>query len=126
MLAASGEYYKTGNGKETQKRYRESRKGQSTIEKYRHSANGAKSHKKACLKIRYGITPSQHLLMYADQNGCCAICKQAVPYDKIVVDHDHEAGKVRGLLCYGCNTWLAAVEDAKYLQAALAYLQENA
>lgn len=70
------------------------------------------------------LTKSQALVewqkMYDRQSGLCKICKSSKPLD---VDHDHETGKVRALLCNGCNTALGRIEDnfdtalglAKYL-----------
>src|SRR5258708_3440409 len=53
---------------------------------------------------RYDLTPEQHAKMLYDQKGVCAICGK-LPQGKrpLVVDHHHDSGKVRGLLCYGCN-----------------------
>lgn len=89
----------------------------------RHARPGEKhKRRQRHLLNKFGLTPSQHLLMYADQNGCCAICGEAIPYNKIVTDHDHRTGKVRGLLCQGCNMRLAAIDDKEFLTRALSYV----
>ena len=55
------------------------------------------------------------------QDGKCAICHQ-VP-TKLVIDHDHETGLVRGLLCSPCNTSLGGFhEDVGNLVNAIKYL----
>lgn len=57
----------------------------------------------------YGITLFDFKMMEREQNGCCAICglhkSEAVLGNgrSLVVDHDHETGKVRALLCQTCN-----------------------
>lgn len=59
--------------------------------------------------------------MAVAQNNCCAICKKA---RKLVVDHDHLTGRVRGLLCKGCNTALGVFGDSTVgLRQAIAYLE---
>ena len=58
---------------------------------------------------RYGLTIEQYDQMVEDQDGCCAICGGEV--DRLRVDHDHETGGVRGLLCHGCNTALGLMAD---------------
>lgn len=61
--------------------------------------------------------------MQREQRGQCAICR-AVP-SKWVVDHDHETGAVRALLCSNCNVGLGMFgEDAQRLIAAAAYLKQ--
>src|SRR6185437_1603450 len=52
------------------------------------------------LMRKYGLTETHYQAMLAAQEGCCLICsrKMRVP----VIDHCHETGKVRGLLCRGC------------------------
>ena len=65
---------------------------------------------------KYGITPEQYAQMLLDQGGVCAIC--GLPETRILhgqvcqlcVDHDHETGEVRGLLCFMCNTTLGKLE----------------
>lgn len=71
----------------------------------------------------YGLTPKQRLRMYVvDQDGCCAICGEPIPYSKICTDHDHETGKIRGLLCRPCNLNLNVIEKKDWVVKAQEYL----
>jgi hypothetical protein len=83
------------------------------------------------MKYRYGITKDEWLAMFASQNGQCQICKIGleVPVGtrqdkrRTVVDHCHDTGQVRGLLCGECNLGIGYFKhDPALLQAALAYL----
>ena len=58
------------------------------------------------LKARYGITLEDYEAMFARQGGCCVICGESG--HKLVVDHNHETGKVRALLCHHCNTMIGS------------------
>jgi hypothetical protein len=49
--------------------------------------------------------------MLARQGGACAICKQPPTRRPLFVDHCHTTGKVRGLLCHGCNAALGFMRD---------------
>lgn len=69
---------------------------------------------------KYGLSQVQFEQMVLDQNGRCKICERA---KKLVVDHNHDTGEVRGLLCHGCNTGLARVENVEFRERALAYLE---
>jgi hypothetical protein len=54
---------------------------------------------------RYGLTIARYEEMLEGQRGVCAIC-DGLPSGKnksLCVDHDHETGAVRGLLCHRCN-----------------------
>lgn len=64
------------------------------------------------LKAKYGITAIDYEKMLARQKGCCAICgKHQGSLNKILcVDHCHNSGKVRGLLCDTCNKFLGFYE----------------
>lgn len=71
---------------------------------------------------RYGITVEQYKEMYKAQNGKCLICGK--PEQKLHVDHCHETGYVRGLLCGSCNRALGLLKDnTDFLLKAIAYLQ---
>ena len=72
-----------------------------------------------------GFTPEEYDKMVADQDGCCAICKKKP--DLLVVDHDHETGKVRQLLCSYCNSILGFIESRgpEVVLAARKYIEEH-
>jgi hypothetical protein len=76
-------------------------------------------------KRTYGITLEQYQSMFYEQNGKCAICKKSSD-KRLVVDHSHETGKVRGLLCSNCNTALGLLKEKEenFLQAIL-YLKQH-
>jgi Recombination endonuclease VII len=75
---------------------------------------------------RYGLTEDDYDTMYHRQNGRCAICGK-LPFNKLlVVDHDHETGQVRDLLCGGCNSGLGMFrDDPETLEAAASYLARH-
>ena len=73
---------------------------------------GKQTKKANHLKNRYNLTLKQHKQMYLSQNGCCAVCKVSVPYDKMDTDHSHKTNKVRGLLCRSCNIYTGVIERA--------------
>jgi hypothetical protein len=83
------------------------------------------------LVYRYGITRMEFKQMLENQKGVCAICKQPeTAIDKrsglirqLAVDHCHNTGKVRGLLCTHCNHGLGKFkDDVNLLQTAINYL----
>jgi hypothetical protein len=68
------------------------------------------------------------------QDNSCAICKTKVEdiphatfkYNPLVIDHDHETGTVRGLLCPTCNSMLGHAQDNPHiLLEAAQYLINN-
>lgn len=75
---------------------------------------------------RYDLTPEEHAKMLVDQNNGCAICGK-IPNGKrpLAIDHCHTTGKVRSLLCYGCNRALHALETIDLRQKAEAYLKKH-
>lgn len=80
----------------------------------------------------FGITIEQYNEMLIRQDGVCAICRseetrtRAGTIRALCVDHDHETGAVRGLLCGLCNCLLGyAQDDRTRLLAAVNYLKEN-
>lgn len=68
-------------------------------------------------------TPEWYAQTEAAQGGVCAICKQPEQFRKLSVDHDHNTGLVRGLLCANCNRCLGWYE--RWAPAARDYLKEG-
>jgi Autographiviridae endonuclease VII len=64
----------------------------------------------ACLK-KFGITEDQYHGMFDRQLGLCAICHKPENDIKLAVDHCHDTGKVRGLLCKRCNMGIGLLGD---------------
>ncbi|MCP3757608.1 endonuclease VII domain-containing protein [Streptomyces sp. TBY4] len=75
------------------------------------------------LKRAYGISEAERDEMIAAQGGVCVICQEA-PAEH--VDHDHQTGKVRGVLCFGCNAGIGQLKDRPdVLRRAAAYVEGN-
>lgn len=64
------------------------------------------------LRRKFGMTPADYERMLEAQKHLCAICRQQQrpSHIRLAVDHDHDTGQVRGLLCTPCNRWLGYVE----------------
>ena len=87
--------------------------------------------RKSHIKIKYGISIEQYNQMLERQNGKCQICfcvfdlrgsQRTMPH----IDHDHSTGKVRGLLCHGCNSAIGyAREDIDLLVNCIKYLRKH-
>ncbi len=77
---------------------------------------------------KYGITPEEKQALFDKQGGRCAICPTLlVPGRKgMQIDHDHETGAVRGLLCAMCNVMLGDFREVPLLfEVAASYLQRG-
>jgi len=75
---------------------------------------------------KYGITVEDYAAMSDRQGGQCAVCSTTEPggRGRFHVDHCHESGTVRGLLCTRCNTGLGQFgDDVETLQNAINYLR---
>ena len=81
-------------------------------------------------RAKFGITPEQYDAMLKEQGGVCAICREPetgrnrAGAVSLAVDHDHETGLVRGLLCNTCNRGIGLLKDRPdILRSALQYLE---
>lgn len=93
--------------------------GLSTRRRVCRAAEGRAGH----LKRKYGMTEAERDESLASQAGVCAICLSA-PAEH--VDHDHETGKVRGVLCFSCNAALGQFKDRPdVIRRAAAYVEGN-
>jgi hypothetical protein len=86
------------------------------------------------LKRKFGITIEEYNSMLKSQNGVCAICKinetsirvKNNRHIDLSIDHCHKTGKVRGLLCFKCNSSLGKFKDSiETLQNAIDYLKKS-
>lgn len=76
---------------------------------------------------KFGLTVERYDELLRSQNGVCAICGSDTPFTPkngaFIVDHDHETGEVRGLLCSRCNRGIGYLgDDPQRLTRALDYL----
>lgn len=114
--AYSREYARTPGGVQTKRRYRSA-----NIDKVREADSRAQRKKK------YGLTDADYSDLFARQEGRCALCRTDKPkgrFNVFHVDHCHETGRVRGLLCHRCNVALGALGDTpQSIAAALAYVE---
>lgn len=86
-------------------------------------ANKAKLREKKWAKQGIDITYSQYLSLLKNQDNKCYICRNES--EALVVDHNHETGAVRGLLCSKCNLGLGNFDDnPARLKRAVQYLAE--
>jgi predicted nucleic acid-binding Zn ribbon protein len=84
------------------------------------------------LRSRYGMTETEHDAKLAAQGGVCAICgKPPKPNgqraaSRLHVDHDHETGRNRDLICLGCNRGLGYFfDDPALMRAAAEYIERH-
>ncbi|MEV0493848.1 endonuclease VII domain-containing protein [Streptomyces atratus] len=76
------------------------------------------------LQRQYGMTEAERDEMISSQMGICTICPAA---PAMHVDHCHETGRVRGVLCFNCNSAIGKLgDDPDTLRRAIAYLEGNA
>lgn len=87
----------------------------------RHADNNA--------KWKYGVEHGTYAKMFEDQGGKCAICETQEPgagCTRFPIDHCHDTGKVRGLLCNSCNNGIGRFKhDPNLTDAASRYLRKT-
>ncbi len=90
----------------------------------------AASVRESNLRHSYGINLADYEAMLQGQDGVCAICHKAPKGTRngkvLHVDHDHNSGKLRQLLCTNCNTGLGKfMDDPELLKLAAIYLESH-
>ena len=105
-------YQKSAKGKnkhnKANKKYKHTIKGKEANRRYDQSKKGKMNQWK-----KYGLSIEKRKEMYLNQNGCCFICKNSVPYEDIKTDHNHNIKGikgVRGLVCNLCNSFIGFIE----------------
>lgn len=73
---------------------------------------------------RYKISPEQYEKMLSDQKFMCKLCGSGPSKKRpLAIDHHHDSGIVRGLLCYSCNRAIAILDNPKLLEKAIQYIK---
>ncbi|MFE7805584.1 endonuclease VII domain-containing protein [Streptomyces sp. NPDC057430] len=108
-------------------------KPHSEWERNRTSSDGWSSYCRDCraernrisyFRRKYGLSPTELDAMIKEQVGVCCICL-AAPAEH--VDHCHETGRVRGVLCFSCNAALGQFKDRPdAMRRAAAYVEGHA
>jgi hypothetical protein len=93
---------------------------------------GVRNIKNSALKKSYGMTIDEYESLHDQQNGKCAICGEYETMQirgitmSLAVDHCHNTGKVRGLLCHHCNKGIGSLNDSvALLRKAADYLENS-
>lgn len=88
----------------------------------------SESRREKRLVKKYGITNEAYAEMAAAQDNCCKICEESVPdRAQFHVDHCHNTGKIRGLLCSRCNQAIGLLrEDPAIIRRAAEYVENAA
>ena len=110
--------------KTKQKQYQLNHKEGLKVYKKQYDIDHPEKLRKYVLK-KYGITPEQYNKLFIKQKGCCVICgvHQSECSRAFSIDHDHENGTIRGLLCMSCNLLLGHAKDnINILKKATDYL----
>lgn len=106
-------------------------------EKRRHDIERHRESERKAYRVRFykqlGITQEDYEKMFFQQEGRCWIClagpatHKTSPDKLLIVDHDHETGEVRGLLCQKCNKALGLFrDDLGLVVRAVDYLVKHA
>lgn len=94
---------------------------------YNQTEKGKLGVRRRNMKNKFGITLEQYDKMFEEQDGVCAICGSInINGRRLGVDHNHETGEVRALLCNSCNHIIGdAKENIIVLQSAINYLNSH-
>jgi hypothetical protein len=104
--------------------YQKNKESWKPATKERHRQWFQKNGRASNLRRKYGVTKQQFEQASAAVGGVCEICgKQCSVHKNLSVDHDHDTGFVRGLLCMKCNAGIGKFGDSiELLRAAVDYM----
>lgn len=97
------------------------------VKKPKRTAEETKNlYKSRAFKRKYGITKEDFYVLKSKQNNKCAICENILENDKKShMDHCHDTGKLRGVLCTTCNVGLGMFKDSLLLlKSAVKYVKK--
>ena len=78
------------------------------------------------IKYKYGLSREEYLELFNKQDNKCDICKKPLEGIKACVDHSHDNGKIRGILCNNCNNGIGFFGDnIELLETAIEYIKKH-
>lgn len=80
------------------------------------------------IKRSYGLEWEEYVSLMDKQEGKCLLCSSSGSgkNNRLVVDHDHDTGEVRGLLCWSCNVGIGLFkEDTELLNKVIKYISRE-
>jgi hypothetical protein len=103
---------------ENPERYREK------LKEFKQSPAGKRSDRKGHLRRKFGMSLEDYDELVEKQGGVCAVCGYPPDEGKSFhIDHDHDSGRIRGLLCSRCNHAIGLLrDDPEVIESALTYL----
>ena len=129
-IKKSKEYYRKNKEKRIEYQLDYEEKNKEKIVEYKkqyHIKNRSKhlrNYRNNDLKRKYNITIDEYEIMLINQNMCCAICGDH--FENLNVDHNHDTGEIRELLCGNCNKGLGNFQDnINTLVKAIEYLKKH-
>lgn len=123
--AAQSIYRLSPQRRALQKKRNSSPEAKAKLALYRKTEKGKSRKWESAIRLRYGITAKIYETMLAEQGGVCAVCKSPSSgrkSPKFHIDHDHDSGALRGLLCNTCNNGMGLTDSPDLLLAKVAYL----
>lgn len=117
-----------GRNKEVRRRYEQGEAGKAARARYNSGEAGRANNWKYQIQRRYGISGEQYETMLTEQEYSCKICGCSVEDNgkSLAVDHCHDTGKVRDLLCHNCNVGLGNFKDnVELMMKAIEYLKDH-
>lgn len=74
--------------------------------------------------LKHGLTNDQYQELVERSGGCCELCGYVPGEDatkSLSIDHDHDTGLIRGMLCWSCNIAMSYLDNQGWMEKALVY-----
>ena len=114
------------------KKYRSTKAFKEWRKKYRATNRYQEYRREKDYKNKFGISINEYKMINENQKGLCAICGKKESFIckgrlyNLAVDHNHQTGKIRGLLCHDCNQALGLFKDnVSSLKKSIQYLEKR-
>lgn len=126
ILARNARYNRSAKGRAKKADYNKAYYTQNCESRRKEARKYYKKNYDKVLKRLYGIELEQYEALLSKQNGKCAICEgPPTKGKKLCVDHDHQTGAVRGLLCHDCNVAIGKFKESEMIVKKAAFYMQS-